>query len=57
MTIGNKLTGDARRLRPPLAVTGIVRALTDGEHAISAPTCTGPRAFIAPAERYATPAP
>jgi len=46
LTIGNKLTSNALPSRPPLAVTGVVRALTDGEYVISGPTYTGQRAFM-----------
>jgi microcystin degradation protein MlrC len=46
LTIGNKLTSDALPSRSPLAVTGVVRALTDGEYVISGPTYTGQRAFM-----------
>jgi microcystin degradation protein MlrC len=46
VTIGNKVESDVRPARPPLAVTGVVRALTDGEYVISGPTYTGQRAFM-----------
>ncbi|WCM23048.1 M81 family metallopeptidase [Paraburkholderia bryophila] len=46
VTIGNKVTGSAVTPRPPVAVTGVVRALTDGEYVISGPTYTGQRAFM-----------
>jgi microcystin degradation protein MlrC len=46
VTIGNKVASDALKPRPPLAVTGVVRALTDGEYVISGPTYTGQRAFM-----------
>lgn len=46
VTIGNKVASDAMTPRAPLAVTGVVRALTDGEYAISGPTYTGQRAFM-----------
>ncbi len=46
LAVGNKMTGKAVRPRPPLTVTGVVRALTDGEYTISGPTYTGQRAFM-----------
>jgi microcystin degradation protein MlrC len=46
VTIGNKVASDAIAPRLPLAVTGVVRALTDGEYIISGPTYTGQRAFM-----------
>jgi microcystin degradation protein MlrC len=46
VTIGNKVASDTVKPRPPLAVTGVVRALTDGEYVISGPTYTGQRAFM-----------
>ncbi|OLL31423.1 microcystin degradation protein MlrC [Burkholderia sp. SRS-W-2-2016] len=46
LTIGNKLTSDALPSRVPLAVSGVVRALTDGEYVISGPTYTGQRAYM-----------
>jgi microcystin degradation protein MlrC len=46
LAIGNKLTNDALPARSPLAVTGVVRALTDGEYVISGPTYTGQRAYM-----------
>ncbi|MFM0736510.1 M81 family metallopeptidase [Paraburkholderia xenovorans] len=46
ITIGNKVGSAAVTPRPPLAVTGVVRALTDGEYVISGPTYTGQRAFM-----------
>ncbi|MDI7065444.1 MlrC C-terminal domain-containing protein, partial [Klebsiella pneumoniae] len=46
VTIGNKIASDAMTPRPPVAVTGVVRALTDGEYVISGPTYTGQRAFM-----------
>ncbi|PQV44330.1 M81 family metallopeptidase [Paraburkholderia sp. BL21I4N1] len=46
VTIGNKVAGNAVTPRPPVAVTGVVRALTDGEYVISGPTYTGQRAFM-----------
>ncbi|MFP3564859.1 M81 family metallopeptidase [Paraburkholderia sp. SIMBA_030] len=46
VTIGNKLFGKAVVPKPPVAVTGVVRALTDGEYVISGPTYTGQRAFM-----------
>jgi len=44
--IGNKLASVASRGKPPLDVTGVVRALTDGEYIISGPTYTGQRAYM-----------
>ena len=44
--IGNKLASVASLGKPPLEVTGIVRALTDGEYVISGPTYTGQRAYM-----------
>jgi microcystin degradation protein MlrC len=44
--VGNKLAGNAARPRPPVRLTGKVRALTDGEYIISGPTYTGQRAFM-----------
>ncbi|MFM0322574.1 M81 family metallopeptidase [Caballeronia glebae] len=44
--IGNKLASVASRGKPPLEVTGVVRALTDGEYIISGPTYTGQRAYM-----------
>lgn len=44
--VGNKLAGNAVRPRPPVRLTGTVRALTDGEYIISGPTYTGQRAFM-----------
>ncbi|SAL42383.1 MlrC domain-containing protein [Caballeronia peredens] len=44
--IGNKLASVASRGKPPLEVTGIVRALTNGEYIISGPTYTGQRAYM-----------
>ncbi|MGF6259791.1 microcystin degradation protein MlrC [Paraburkholderia youngii] len=46
LAIGNKLTNDALPSRSPLALTGVVRALTDGEYVISGPTYTGQRAYM-----------
>ncbi|CAE6830081.1 M81 family metallopeptidase [Paraburkholderia haematera] len=46
VTIGNKVTSRAVTPKPPVAVTGVVRALTDGEYVISGPTYTGQRAFM-----------
>ncbi|MFM0734738.1 M81 family metallopeptidase [Paraburkholderia sediminicola] len=46
VTIGNKVAGSAVTPQPPVAVTGVVRALTDGEYVISGPTYTGQRAFM-----------
>ncbi|RZF23733.1 hypothetical protein EVC45_42620 [Paraburkholderia sp. UYCP14C] len=46
LAIGNKLTNDALPSRSPLAVTGVVRALTDGEYVISGPTYTGQRGYM-----------
>ncbi|WP_233836961.1 M81 family metallopeptidase [Paraburkholderia sp. ZP32-5] len=54
LTIGNKLTSDALPSRAPLAVTGVVRALTDGEYVISGPTYTGQRAFMGRAAVFDT---
>jgi microcystin degradation protein MlrC len=46
LPVGNKLASDAVKPQPPLTVTGVVRALTDGEYTISGPTYTGQRAFM-----------
>jgi microcystin degradation protein MlrC len=46
VAIGNKMSGDAITPRAPVPVTGVVRALTDGEYVISGPTYTGQRAFM-----------
>ncbi len=46
LALGNKLAGKAVRPLPPLTVTGVVRALTDGEYIIRGPTYTGQRAFM-----------
>jgi microcystin degradation protein MlrC len=46
LAVGNKLAGKAVQPRRPLTVTGVVRALTDGEYTISGPTYTGQRAFM-----------
>ena len=40
LAIGNKLTSDALPAPSPLAVSRVVRALTDGEYVISGPTYT-----------------
>ncbi|BBQ00482.1 microcystinase C [Burkholderia sp. SFA1] len=53
--IGNKLTSVASLGKPPLEVTGIVRALTDGEYVISGPTYTGQRAYMGRAAVIETP--
>ncbi|WP_044043736.1 M81 family metallopeptidase [Caballeronia insecticola] len=44
--IGNKLASVASRGKLPLEVTGVVRALTNGEYIISGPTYTGQRAYM-----------
>lgn len=44
--IGNKLASVDARDKQPLEVTGVVRALTDGEYIISGPTYTGQRAYM-----------
>lgn len=49
--VGNKLASVASRAKPPLEVTGIVRALTDGEYIISGPTYTGQRCVHGPRGR------
>lgn len=46
VSIGNKIASVASRGKPPLEVTGVVRALTDGEYVISGPTYTGQRAYM-----------
>ena len=46
LEVGNKLAGRAARPRPPVRLTGVVRALTDGEYVISGPTYTGQRAHM-----------
>jgi microcystin degradation protein MlrC len=46
LPVGNKLASEAVRPQPPLTVTGVVRALTDGEYTISHPMYTGKRAFM-----------
>jgi microcystin degradation protein MlrC len=53
--IGNKLMSVASGGKPPLEVTGIVRALTDGEYTISGPTYTGQRAYMGRAAMLETP--
>ncbi|SAK48064.1 MlrC domain-containing protein [Caballeronia temeraria] len=54
--VGNKLASVASRGKPPFEVTGIVRALTDGEYIISGPTYTGQRAYMGRAAVIETPA-
>ncbi|SAK44694.1 MlrC domain-containing protein [Caballeronia hypogeia] len=54
--IGNKLASVASCGKPPLEVTGVVRALTDGEYIISGPTYTGQRAYMGRAAVLETPA-
>ncbi|WP_244831269.1 M81 family metallopeptidase [Caballeronia sp. TF1N1] len=54
--IGNKLPSVASRGKPPLEVTGVVRALTSGEYIISGPTYTGQRAYMGRAAVIETPA-
>ena len=44
--VGNKLSRGAAKPRPPVMLTGVVRALTDGEYVISGPTYTGQRAHM-----------
>lgn len=46
--VGNKLMASAvnTRARSALALSGIVRAITDGEYVISGPTYTGQRAYM-----------
>ena len=46
IAVGNKRPGPSGQPRPPFHVTGVVRALTDGEYTISGPTYTGQRAFM-----------
>jgi microcystin degradation protein MlrC len=46
LEVGNKLSGGAARPRAPVRLTGVVRALTDGEYVISGPTYTGQRAYM-----------
>ena len=46
LAIGNKLTNDALPARAPLAMTGVVRALTDGEYVISGLTYISRRAYM-----------
>ncbi|MDR5752867.1 MULTISPECIES: M81 family metallopeptidase [unclassified Caballeronia] len=46
LEVGNKLAGNAAKPRPPLALTGVVSAVTDGEYVISGPTYTGQRAYM-----------
>ncbi|MEC5409739.1 M81 family metallopeptidase [Paraburkholderia sp. MPAMCS5] len=46
VTIGNKLASAGLTPRRPVAMTGVVRALTDGEYVISGPTYTGQRAYM-----------
>ncbi|MGI4858631.1 MAG: M81 family metallopeptidase [Janthinobacterium lividum] len=46
LPVGNKLSGGAARPRTPVTLTGVVRALTDGEYVISGPTYTGQRAHM-----------
>ncbi|MDR5784886.1 M81 family metallopeptidase [Caballeronia sp. LZ065] len=54
--IGNKLASVTSRGKPPFEVTGIVRALTNGEYVISGPTYTGQRAYMGRAAVIETPA-
>ncbi|WP_433695643.1 M81 family metallopeptidase [Paraburkholderia phenoliruptrix] len=46
ITVGNKVESSAIKPRAPVAMTGVVRALTDGEYVISGPTYTGQRAHM-----------
>ena len=46
LPVGNKLASNAIDPRASLTLTGVVRALTDGEYTISGPTYTGQRAFM-----------
>jgi microcystin degradation protein MlrC len=46
LAVGNKLASEAVKPQRPLMVTGVIRALTDGEYTISGPTYTGQRAFM-----------
>ncbi|SAL28214.1 M81 family metallopeptidase [Caballeronia telluris] len=46
LDVGNKLAGNAAKPRPPLTLTGVVSAVTDGEYVISGPTYTGQRAYM-----------
>jgi microcystin degradation protein MlrC len=46
LEVGNKLARRSSAPRPGVRLTGIVRALTDGEYVISGPTYTGQRAFM-----------
>jgi microcystin degradation protein MlrC len=46
LAVGNKLASEAVKPHRPLTVTGVIRALTDGEYTISGPTYTGQRAFM-----------
>jgi microcystin degradation protein MlrC len=46
LDVGNKLSGRAARPNAPVRLTGVVRALTDGEYVISGPTYTGQRAHM-----------
>lgn len=46
LEVGNKLAGNAAKPRPPLTLTGVVSAVTDGEYVISGPTYTGQRAYM-----------
>jgi microcystin degradation protein MlrC len=46
LDVGNKLSGRAARPNAPVKLTGVVRALTDGEYVISGPTYTGQRAHM-----------
>ena len=46
LAVGNKVAGGVERAQRPLELTGIVRALTDGEYIISGPTYTGQRAYM-----------
>ena len=46
LDIGNKLRGGGARPGHPISLTGIVRAVTNGEYIISGPTYTGQRAYM-----------
>ncbi len=46
LPVGNKLASEAVKPQAPLTLTGVVRALTDGEYTISGPTYTGQRAYM-----------
>jgi microcystin degradation protein MlrC len=46
VAVGNKRKAGFASARAPVSITGIVRAITDGEYIITGPTYTGQRAFM-----------